>query len=612
MLAAKIAYMQKVWKLKPEIPQAEAEKLSAFPELVQQLLYNRGFTEKKEVEEFLDTAYEKLHDPFLFKDMQKAVDRIWLAIEGGEKICIYGDYDADAVTANAVLQQTFRYLGVEVMSYIPDRFTEGYGVNMEALLKIKDEGSKIIITVDCGTNSLDAAEFCEKNNIDFIITDHHEIIGEVPNSYALINPKNPSDNYPYSEITGVGVAFKLACAILSQKEKVIKCLSFRASAAEPRNPLNSVEEGSLRSSSDALRVGRDDRKYIEGYEKWLLDLVAIGTVADCHSLLGENRILVKYGLKVLQKTRWVGLRALMNSAGVDFNRKPADTYTLGFVVAPRLNAAGRLEHANVALHLLMEKDPVSAQQKAVALEEINSRRQKLTERVMSEAKGAAELISDRKVLVLMGEDWPKGIVGLVAGRISDAFGKPAIVLSQEENEATGSARTVGEFNVVEALKYAGEHLVRFGGHKQAAGLTLKTEDFEKFYMKVLEYADKNLSEEDLSPVLHLEAELGESDLQATTYQLLANFEPFGVGNFRPKFFISNLKITSLRTVGATQQHLQLKFQKGAVSIDSIAFNQGFLEKSLKVGDTVEVAAELIEDSWNGRKNLKLRIIEIKY
>lgn len=587
--------MPKNWKLKPKIPAEIAQKLVGHSELIQQLLYNRDLTEKDQIEEFLQPEYQKLHDPFLFQDMQKAVDRIWLAIENGEGICIYGDYDADAVTANAVLQQTFKYLGVEAGSYIPDRFTEGYGLNLEAFEKIKSDGYKVVITVDCGTNSVDAAEFCKKNSIDLIITDHHEIIGDKPDAFALINPKNPDDKYPYGQITGVGVAFKLACAILSNHERV------GASFSRPQS-----DDGNGR-----LKAAFTNTVAIKGYEKWLLDLVATGTVADCHSLLGENRILVKYGLKVLQKTRWTGMRALTKAAALDFSQKIPDTYTLGFVIAPRLNAAGRLEHANVALHLLTEMDPIKAQDRALELEQINLRRQQLTERVMSEAKAAGELIKDRKVVVLMGEDWPKGIVGLVAGRIVEAFGKPAIVLSIDGEEATGSARTVGEFNVVEALKHAAEYLVKFGGHQQAAGLSLKTENFEKFYMKVLEYAEKNLSEADLVPTLSLEAELSESDLQATTYQLLASLEPFGVGNPKPKFLIKDLVIQSTRAVGAVSQHLQLNLKKGATAISAIAFNQGFLEKTLKVGNTIEVAAELIEDNWNGRNGVKLRIIDIK-
>jgi single-stranded-DNA-specific exonuclease len=631
----------KIWKLKPQVPGDVAEKivsgLSDAPTtpprlhsapllgqegstaLLAQMLFNRGLEDKGNIEDFLNPKYENLHSPFLFQDMEKAVARIWQAIENKEKICIYGDYDADAITANAVLGQTFKYLGVDVLSYIPDRFTEGYGVNLEALQKIKDQGAKIIITVDCGTNSRDAADFCAENGIDFIITDHHELIGEVPKAYALINPKNSNDNYPYHEITGVGVAFKLASGILSRAE------------------------------------GRGNIDHKPGWEKWLLDLVAIGTVADCHSLIGENRILVKYGLQVLAKTKWTGLRALMESAGL-FEAsvlKPVDTYTLGFIIAPRLNAAGRLEHAGIAVDLLLETDPQRAKEKAQNLEAINTRRQGLTASVLSEAKEKVLLLKDRKILVLVGEGWPKGIMGLVAGKLAEEFYKPTIVLERTENWCTGSARTVGEFDILEALKFSSEHLSKFGGHKQAAGLSMQAEQFEAFYQKLLVYADANMSAEKSEKVLELEAELSGLALTPKTYNLISTLQPFGVDNTAPKFLIPNLQVLSTRLVGKTGQHAQIKFkpssrrhsdpervhssqgeesqikqevlhpsdafgtQDDAVGqgvrqeISGIMFNAPDFAKTLKMGDTVDVAGELIADNWNGREAVKLRIVDIK-
>ena len=569
--------MAKIWKLKTQIPENISLKLSAYPSLVQHLLYNRGLIEQEQIEEFLEPKYEGLNDPFLFKDMQKAVERIWKAVGGKEKICIYGDYDADAVTANAVLRQTFRYLNhQEISSYIPDRFTEGYGVNLEALKKIADDGAKVIITVDCGTNSTDAAEFCKQNNIDFIITDHHELIGEKPDALALINPKNRTDGYPYEDITGVGVAFKLASALLKDA---------RTKAQVPN--------------------------HVDGFEKWLLDLVAIGTVADCHSLLGENRILVKYGLRVLQKTRWQGLRALIKSSGLDFTQKAPDTYTLGFVIAPRLNAAGRLEHANIALDLLMEDNPALAEEKALGLEEINRRRQQLTQSVLSEAKEKVMVIQERKILALVGEGWPKGIMGLVAGKLAEEYYKPVIVLEQTDVMLTGSARTAGDFDIIEALKYGAEHLLRFGGHKQAAGLSMDAVNFPNFYSKILEYAEINIKEITL-PALNLEAELAEGDLALETCELLNAMEPFGIGNPRPKFLIKEMAIQSARNVGATGQHTQYQLQKGDRTISGIAFNSAILDKNFKVGDTIDVAAELMEDGWNGRRQVKLKIVDLRH
>ncbi len=625
--------MPKIWKVKTKIPDDIAQNLSEYPELLRQLFFNRGLTGKDQIQDFLEPKYENLYSPFLFKDMEKAVERIWQAIDRSEKICIYGDYDADAITANAVLAQTFKYLGVEILSYIPDRFTEGYGINIDALLKIKDEGSKIIITVDCGTNSADAAEFCKKNNIDLIITDHHEIIGEVPDAYALINPKNPDDNYLYRDITGVGVAFKLACGILSKREKII-------ARFEP-SPLAPLPKG-------------EGKPGVVGWEKWLLDLVAIGTVADCHSLLGENRILVKYGLKVLAKTKWIGLRALMESAGLAevsplqqrghlCPLKPLDTYTLGFIIAPRLNAAGRLEHAGIALDLLLETDANRANEKARKLEAINTRRQGLTAEVLSEAKEKVLLLKERKVLALVGEGWPKGVMGLVAGKLAEEFYKPTIVLEKTENLCTGSARTAGKFDILEALKFSSEHLSKFGGHKQAAGLSLEANKFDLFYQKLLEYAEVKIAPESAQKALELEAKLEGHDLIPNTYNLISKLQPFGVDNPTPKFLVSNLEVSSIRMVGKQTQHLQVRFilpfrrhsdpersegeesqSKGEIlrsaqddagvsgrEIAGIMFNAPDFAKTLKIGDTVDVAAELIEDGWNGKREVKLRIVDLK-
>ena len=636
--------MSKIWKLKPQIPNDIREEiisgLSLNPHpafghlppkgegdanLLAQLLFNRGLKEKDEIRDFLEPKYENLHSPFLFRDMEKAVGRIWEAIDRNEKICIYGDYDADAITANAVLAQTFKYLGVEVSSYIPDRFTEGYGVNIDALQKIKDDGAKLIITVDCGTNSDDAAEFCRANNIDLIITDHHEVIGDLPKAYALINPKNPNDNYPYREITGVGVAFKLACGIL-----------------------NRAEGGGFRE--DKINPHPSTLNPTKGWEKWLLDLVAIGTVADCHSLLGENRILVKYGLKVLAKTKWIGLKALMESAGLLEKGllKQLDAYTLGFIIAPRLNAAGRLEHAGIALDLLLETDINFAKEKAQNLENINTRRQGLTASVLSEAKEKVLMLKERKVLALVGEGWPKGVMGLVAGKLAEEFYKPAIVLEKTENLCTGSARTAGEFDILEALQFSSEHLSRFGGHKQAAGLSLQADQFDLFYQKLLVYAEANILPESAQKTLELEAELSPDDLSLVTCHLLQQLQPFGVSNPFPKFLVSGLKVVSTRLVGKQNQHLQLKLtfydNKNVIArsasdeaifmgeeiaaspgqspgllamtrkvervIDGIMFNAPDFAKILKIGDTVDVAAELIEDGWNGRREVKLKIIDI--
>ncbi|HEX3099420.1 MAG TPA: single-stranded-DNA-specific exonuclease RecJ, partial [Patescibacteria group bacterium] len=512
-----------------------------------------------------------------------AVDRIWEAIQNGEKILIYGDYDADAVTANAVLQQTFRYLGVEVLSYVPDRFTEGYGLNLEAFQKIKDQGVNLVITVDCGTNSVAEAEFCSANGIDLIITDHHEITGETPQSFALINPKNPVEVYPDDQITGVGVAYKVAKALLMQAENVIAQKNIEVEDYQPE------------------------------WDKWLLDLVAIGTVADCHSLLGENRILVKFGLKVLHKSKWLGLRQLIENAGIDPAKDAMDSQTIGFTIAPRINAAGRLEHADVALDLLTATDFAEAITLANRLEDINRRRRDLTNRLVSEAKEQAELLGDRKVLLLHSDGWAKGLVGIVAGRIADLYNRPAIILERGETESTGSARVGNsDFNIVEALKASSEHLVKFGGHKQAAGLTAKTASLSELYSSILKYADENPTQSG-PPSLTIDAELGPNDINMESYEDIAQLEPYGAGNTRPIFAIEDAQVLSYKLVGATQQHLQLRVAIEDVQLDCIGFSMAYVASRLDgTNKTISIAGELMVDTWQGTKKLKMRLLDVHF
>lgn len=573
--------MAKLWQLKTPVSSSILEQFPELSSLQVQLLYNLGLSDPDRVDWFLNPDYHNLYDPFLFTQMQLAVDRVWQAIKNNEKILIYGDYDADAVTANAVLTQTFRYLGVDVESYIPDRFTEGYGLNLDAFRNIKERGVKVVITVDCGTNSVDEAKFCKENGIDLIITDHHEITGNIPESYALVNPKNPNEVYPDKQITGVGVAYKFAKALLSNHEEVIVQKKIEPNEHNPE------------------------------WDKWLLDLVAIGTVADCHSLLGENRILVKFGLKVLLKTRWLGLRMLIDNAGLDFKKKLPDSVTLGFAIAPRINAAGRLEHANIALHLLTTNDYSEAIELANRIEEINRRRQDITARMVSEAKEKAEAIADRKILVLAEQSWPKGVVGIVAGKLAEHYKKPVIVMEKGEFESTGSARSSRGFDIVEALKACAPLLKKFGGHKEAAGLTVSNDKFDEFYLQLLKYTESHWPEDLPESVLDIDAELTEVDLSLARYDEVEALEPFGAGNPKPKFVLNDVTVMSHRLVGANNQHLQIQILSGETFLECIGFSLGYFAAQFDVGSQISLAGELMVDSWNGTKKLKMRVIDLK-
>ncbi|HEX5429659.1 MAG TPA: single-stranded-DNA-specific exonuclease RecJ [Patescibacteria group bacterium] len=555
--------MKKRWVVK-EKPN-EIPNLPEYEGLVLGLLAARGLTTKEQIEDFLNPDYNKLHDPFLFADMQKICARIFDAIKNQEKIVIYSDYDADAITALAVMYLALKKLGANLDYYIPDRFAEGYGMNVEAVKKLCEDGAKIIITVDCGINAVEETNIAQSLGTDVIITDHHELTDELPKAFAIINPKNPNDNYPFRFLTGVGVAFKVVQAL------------FRG-------------------------------EILSGWEKWLLDLVAIGTVADLQPLTGENRILVSFGLKVLHKTKWAGLRTLIKLAGVD--SKIPDTYTLGFIIAPRINAAGRIKHADVAFKLLVCEDEAEAQTLAEELNQLNTHRQQLTEQVLSEARSQVELIENKKVLLAAGADWPKGVVGLVAGKLVEEYGRPVLVMDRGELVATGSARSVRNFDIVAALTHAKDLLTKYGGHTQAAGFTLVTENIPALHQKLLEYAE-TLDEETLSPVLEADAELAPLDLNMENYDLISKFAPFGYGNHKPKFLISSVEVLEIRLVGKESRHLKLRLRAAEKVLDAIGFNLGFWAGSLEPGGKVDLMFELDCNEWNNQKNLELKILDLR-
>lgn len=561
--------MSKRWQIKDKV--TLPTNLPEYPELVLRLLSERGYDTLEKIQNFLNPDYSLLHDPFLFADMQKACDRVRIAIDNQEKIVIYSDYDADAITALSVAYLALKKLGANVSYYIPDRFAEGYGLNPEAIKKICEDGAKVIITVDCGINAVEESALAQSLGADVIITDHHELTGELPRALAIINPKNPKDNYPFAYLTGVGVAFKLVQALFSGNRQL---------AAE----------------------------IPDGWEKWLLDLVAIGTVADLQSLTDENRILVSYGLKVLAKTKWPGLRALMDLASL-VNRIP-DTYTLGFIIAPRINAAGRIKHASLAFRLLICEDANQAADLARELNDLNTHRQQLTEQILSEARSQIQLIENKKVLLAAGTDWPKGVVGLVAGKLVEEYGRPVLVMDKGDLLATGSARSVRNFDIVAALTHAKDLLTKYGGHTQAAGFTLVTENIPALHQRLLEYAE-TLNEELLGPVLHIDAEVSGTDISFENYNWLSKFEPFGIGNHRPKFVSYGLDVLEIRLVGAESKHLKLRVRLGDKVLEAIGFNQGFWGGILKLGSKVDLVYELSCNEWNGSRNLELKIIDLK-
>ncbi len=582
------------WKVKPRVPASFLKQFPEYSPLVGQLLYNRGLKSQAQIDEFFNPDFlEDLHDPFLLKGMKKAVKRVLRAVEKEEKIIIYGDYDADGVCATAILFLTLKSLGFENLdSYIPDREKENHGLSKESIKKLARSRAKLIITVDCASRDLEEVDLANSLGLDVIITDHHELGDKLPSAVALINPLREDGKYPFRDLAGAAVAYKLACALLSTQGN---------------------------KSADYLR-------------KWLLDLVALATVADVMPLVGENRTLVKYGLAVLAQTRWLGLQELMKLAQVDIQiSQPAvvgqapptnlDTYTLGYILGPRLNAAGRMDHANNALQLLITQDRKEARELAERLNRTNLTRQSLTDKIVREVINRLEkkiVQGQQPKLIFEGSsDWPVGLIGLVAGRISGKYCRPTFIYCEKKGAISVSARTVPQFDLIEAIESLACLLENFGGHKKAAGFQMKKSNLKKVKEIFQQLAEEELKEEDLVPQVDIDMELSLEDINWPNYEAIRKFAPFGQANPQPKFLARELEVKDARIVGNNGKHLKMELmifdnQSSRVkSFKAIGFNLGQWQDRLKVGDSIDMVFELIVDEWNGHRDLQLKIIDIK-
>lgn len=586
-----------IWRLKPQTSQ---EFFNQFPEhspQALQLLFNRGLQTQEQIDEFFNPDYEQdLHDPFLMLGMEDAVKRILSAVKKGEKITIFSDYDADGVCGGVLLESTLRALGVkELETVIPDRNVEGYGLNCPAIEKVSREGAKLIISVDSGVSDVKEVELANSLGLDVIITDHHQVPEKLPPALVILNPHQKKDEYPFKYLAGAGVAFKLACALLKSFEN------------------DEGSEGQL-ATPEARRT----------FEKWLLDLVALATVADCMPLLGENRTLVKYGLYVLAKTRRLGLQELMKAArlsptfAVDNIKTNLNAYALGFALAPRLNAAARVDHASLAYELLKSETRQEAVEWARRLDQCNRERQKMTEQIIGdvEARIAAQGgVDDIWVIVEADEKWIPGVVGLAASKISDKYHRPSIILNKDPERLRGSARSIENFNLVEALNQCREFLREYGGHPGAAGLTMSEEHLAAFREKINRIAKEKIQEKDLIPVLDVDMEIFPETIKWELFEELERFEPFGEANECPVFMVRNLEIVSLRQVGNGHKHLKLELKSAKLRgkiFKGIGFGlAGENNLGLSAGDAVDLAFELIVDEWNGHRSLQLRVIDIK-
>jgi single-stranded-DNA-specific exonuclease len=531
--------------------------------LVNQLLYNRGLTERARAESFLNVGQDLQHDPFLLTDMEKAVARIRRALLSGETMVVYGDFDADGICGTAVLVEGLARLGGKMLSYFPHRVQEGYGLNTGSLDNLKTQGVSLVITVDCGiTNSAEVA-YAQAHGMDVIVTDHHNVISGLPPALATVDPKRSGSSYPFDQLAGVGVAFKLLQAV----------------------------------SRD---LGQE-----QGLEE-MLDLVAIGTVADKVPLVEENRYLVQKGLEVLRRTRRAGLKAMIETAKL--NPDYLDTEAISWTMAPRLNAPGRLDHAITSYRLIVATTTEEASQLAQQLEEKNLQRQKLTEEFLAKAKGELSTTGTvQPFLMVGGEEYPSGIAGLIAGRLAEEFYRPSIVYELGESTASGSARSIPEFDVVGALSQCRDLLQRFGGHPGAAGFALLRENLEQLRQRLLEIAGRQLVGVDLRPHLTIDATMPLSSIGGKTYRLVERFAPFGHENPMPVFLSRRAAVVDHYTIGNASQHLKLRLRDGRTTWRAIGFDLGLLNTD--IAPEIDVVYNLVIDRWNGDETLTLNVLD---
>ena len=537
-------------------------------EIIERILENRGVL-KENREAFLNPDYNNQHDPFLLPDMEKAVERLLAAHKKQEKITIYGDYDVDGVSASTIILDAFEKFGFKNVDYfLPDRFKDGYGMNKRGVKLLAERGTNLILTVDCGSLNHAEIDFAKGFGIDTIVTDHHNIAEVQPNAVAVVNPRRKENKYPQAEkFAGVGVAFKLIQA--------------------------------LQTRLDGLPLGQ---------EKWLLDMVALGTVCDIMQQTVENRQNTFWGLKVMEKTRRNGLRSMLAYAGID----KLNSSTLGFVLGPRINSAGRLETAEKALELMLEKDSFRALEKAKYLDELNKKRRKLQSDALEIAIQKAKDFENDKVLVIADENFNDGIIGIVASGLMEKFKKPVFIISIEGEIAKGSARSFGEFSASQAVDKAREIIIKGGGHDAAAGVTLPTSKIDDFRRIVNQFYDSlNLKDQlkYLLPKVDIQLE-DFSPISLDLFEKITKLEPFGNGNEEPTFEIKNARVVARQEMGDKKQHLKLTLTDGKNEIKMLKFNAPE-EFFVEIGEEIDVVFSLGLNEWQGQKNVEGQILHLE-
>lgn len=546
-----------------------AERLNLSPFIVT-LLYNRGITSDKEITSFLTKSLRDVHSPLLLPDIEKATERIYSAVEKSEKICIYGDYDVDGITSTVLLYKYLLSHGADVSYYIPDRISEGYGINIKAINKISKTGCKLLITVDCGITAVGETELAKAQGMDVIITDHHTCKEKLPDAVAVINPKRPDNEYPFSQLAGVGVIFKTVLAL-------------------------------------SMKFGEDTKEVFNKYAP----LAAIGTIADVVTLTDENRIIADRGIRLASEKASAGIRALMKIAGV----KELSSSSVAFGLAPRINAAGRMGNANLAAELLMSESISTAEDIAQELNTENQRRRACESDILKEAETYILQhpdLSQKPVLVISGELWHQGVVGIVASRLCEKYGKPVVLISYDGDTGHGSCRSVEGLNIFDALTYCDELLEKYGGHAMAAGLSLNMNEINRFTDKINEYASKHITEDMQTSCVNIDCILPPAALTEGNIRALSGLEPFGEGNNTPVFAIEKAQVASCMTMGEGGVHLRLQLIKDGYTLSCVAFRMGELIKKLTNGAYVDIAFTPEINCYNNRRSVQLRICDIKY
>ena len=558
--------MSKKWQIY-QVNEKEIEELQEkykINKLLATILSNRGIVKENQIEKFLEPKRNDFYDPYGMPDMKITVERIIKAIENNEKTIIYGDYDVDGITSVTVLKSFLEERGLEVGVYIPNRLDEGYGLNKNAIEKISQEGYTLMITVDCGISAIEEVKYASELGIETLITDHHEPGEKLPEALAVVDAKRKDNTYQCRNLAGVGVVFKLIQAI-------------------------------------SIRLGLEEKEYLK-----YLDIVCIGTISDIVPLTDENRVIVKLGLKLVQQTKNLGLRSILQATG--YNK--IDSIAISFGVAPRINACGRMGHQEEALNLFLSKDINEVNELTQKLNAYNKERQEIEKNIFADAVEQinANNLQEKNTIVLMGKNWHHGVIGIVSSKITEMYFKPSILLCEEGDIGKGSGRSIPGFDLYEALTKCQKSVDRFGGHAMAIGITIKKDKLEELKNEFEEIAQENHIEE-IVPILKIDSQINLDEINKEMVESLKELEPFGEENKTPLFLFKNLKIDSIRAL-TEGKHLKLTVKENKNIVNAIGFNIGELANEYKIGDKVDIVGNLEINSFNGVDNIQINIKDI--